>query len=82
MSEYDMHAITITWDLDAGTGLSVRYGDMDADRAAKLLSLASRLVREHSCLLAELDEYDDHEVLVDDLFDDDYDDEEEQEHDE
>jgi hypothetical protein len=51
-----LHAITITWDLDEGTGISVRYGPMSPYLAAQLLHLAAELVREHSEWLLENEE--------------------------
>lgn len=52
----DLRHIVVTWDLDEGTGLGVRYGEMPSARAAALLELAAQLVREHACLLDELED--------------------------
>jgi hypothetical protein len=52
----DLRHIVVTWDLDEGTGLGVRYGDMPSARAAALLELAASLVREHACLIDELED--------------------------
>ena len=46
-----LQAITIAWDLDEGTGISVRYGEMNPERAAHLLRIAGDLVAEHASLL-------------------------------
>jgi hypothetical protein len=50
----DLRHIVVTWDLDEGTGLAVRYGEMPAERAAVLLTLAARIVSAHADLLDEL----------------------------
>lgn len=52
----DLRHIVVTWDLDEGTGLGVRYGEMPSARAASLLELAASLVREHAMLLDELED--------------------------
>jgi hypothetical protein len=52
----DLRHIVVTWDLDEGTGLGVRYGEMPSARAASLLELAASLVREHAFLLDELED--------------------------
>lgn len=56
METPDLRHIVVTWDLDEGTGLAVRYGDMAPARAAMLLRLASTIVAEHAHLIDELDE--------------------------
>lgn len=73
----DLRHIVVTWDLDEGTGLSVRYGEMAPARAAQLLALASRIVGEHADLLDELDEAEEveYEVEFDELDEDEEDDE-------
>ena len=55
MSDPEFHAITITWDLEDGTGISVRYGEMEPERAAHLMQLSAQLVMEHAQLLQDLD---------------------------
>lgn len=52
----DLRHIVVTWDLDEGTGLGVRYGEMPSARAASLLELAASLVREHAMLIDELED--------------------------
>lgn len=52
----DLRHIVVTWDLDEGTGLAVRYGEMAPARAAELLDIAARIVREHAYLIDEDDE--------------------------
>lgn len=61
MDAPDLRHIVVTWDLDEGTGLAVRYGDMAPQRAAALLGLAARIVAEHADLIDELS-YDEEEV--------------------
>lgn len=78
----EMHHIVVTWDLDEGTGLAVRYGEMSPYRAGELLRLASRIVAQHAELLEELEEDDVEEVEYDVGLDDDdleYDDDEDDE---
>lgn len=74
----DMRHIVVTWDLDEGTGLAIRYGEMSPYRASQLLRLASLIVAEHASLLDEFDddEEDEHEL---EIADDEGDDEEEDE---
>lgn len=67
VTDPELHHIVLTWDLDEGTGLGVRYGDMPAERAAMLLELAARLVREHAHLLYECEAEDDDEDAFDDV---------------
>lgn len=55
MDTPDLRHIVVTWDLDEGTGLAVRYGDMDPDRASVLLMLAAKIVAEHAALIDELE---------------------------
>lgn len=81
MDDLDLRHIVVTWDLDEGTGLSVRYGEMAPARAAILLALAAKIVAEHAELLDELEEdepedvYDDEELEYLDADDSDEDDE-------
>jgi hypothetical protein len=66
MHEEDLlQAITIAWDLDDGTGISIRYGDMDPGRAADLLRIAADLVAAHVAFLDELEDEDTIEILSD-----------------
>lgn len=70
----EMHHIVVSWDLDEGTGLAVRYGEMSPYRAAELLRLASRIVAQHAELLDELDDDEITEVEYElDPLDDEYD---------
>lgn len=75
----DMRHIVVTWDLDEGTGLAIRYGEMSPYRASQLLRLASLIVAEHANLLDEFDddeEDEDEVVFADDEEDDEEEDEE------
>jgi hypothetical protein len=55
MDTPDLRHIVVTWDLDEGTGLAVRYGDMHPERASVLLALAAKIVAEHAALIDELE---------------------------
>lgn len=82
MDAPDLRHIVVTWDLDEGTGLAVRYGDMDPGRAAILLTLAAKIVEAHAELLDELDELDDDGEAQDVEYDLEYYDEDDPEDDE
>ena len=56
MDTPDLRHIVVCWDLDEGTGLAIRYGEMPPARAAVLLSLAADIVREHAELLDEIED--------------------------
>lgn len=77
VSDPEFHAITITWDLEDGTGISVRYGEMEPERAAHLMQLSAQLVMEHAHLLQDLDFEDYTEEFVED--EEEWDEEEEDE---